>query len=428
MLNYSIGSKGMISACRTGQIKTVLTSRRFIELAKLTDEAEHLEAEVKIVYLEDIAKKISVIDKLQGLIESKTAGYWYKHNQFSPNSPAVILFTSGSEGAPKGVVLSHTNIMANHKQLASRVNFNAQDVILNVLPMFHSFGFTAGTMLPILNGMKTFFYPSPLHFNVIPEISYEINATILFGTNTFLAAYGKAAHSYDFYSIRYVFAGAEKLQQCTRETWSNKFGIRIFEGYGATETSPVLSVNNPLDYQAGSVGRFMPGIEHQLESVPGIRVGGKLHVSGPNIMLGYLLPDNPGVLVPPKSRYGDGWYDTGDIVNVDEQGFITICGRSKRFAKIAGEMVSLTVAEQVACQAWPDAQHAVVSLPCPKKGEQLILVTSEKQATSKTMISHADGIGAINLPKTVIVVKDVPVMATGKIDYPAVTELASSKM
>ena len=428
MLNYSVGSACMISTCRTAQIKTVLTSRRFINLAKLDEQAERLEAEVNLVYLEDIAQKITLGNKLKGLLNSKTVEYWYNRDQFNPDNPAVIVFTSGSEGTPKGVVLSHSNILANHKQLAARVSFNAQDLILNILPMFHSFGFTAGTMLPILNGMKSFFYPSPLHFNVIPEICYELNATILFGTNTFLAAYGNAAHSYDFYSLRYVFAGAEKLQQNTRDTWSDKFGIRIFEGYGATETSPVLSVNTPLDYKADSVGRLMPAIEHQLETIPGIKEGGQLHVSGPNIMLGYLLSDNPGVLVPPKSKYGEGWYDTGDIVNIDNNGFINICGRSKRFAKIAGEMVSLTVAEQVACRTWPDALHAVISLPDPKKGEQLILLTTQEKADCKTLMANADGIGAINLPRKVFVVKEVPIMATGKIDYPAVTELAKSKI
>lgn len=423
MLNYAVGATGMTWACHTGKIKTVLTSRRFINRAKLDDEAEQLSATVNLVYLEDIAQKISVIDKLKGVIDSKTAQYWYKHDQFNAHSPAVLLFTSGSESTPKGVALSHTNILANHKQFSARVSINAHDVVLNSLPMFHSFGFTVGTLLPVLNGMKTFLYPSPLHYSVIPEISYEINATILFGTNTFLSAYGKAAHGYDFYSIRYVFAGAEKLQQSTRDTWSDKFGIRIFEGYGATETSPVLSVNNPLDYKAGSVGRMMPGIDYQLENIPGIQEGGQLHVSGPNIMLGYILADNPGVLVPPKSVFGDGWYDTGDIVNIDKQGFITICGRSKRFAKIAGEMVSLSVSEQVANRAWPEAQHAVVSLPDEKKGEQLILVTTQTEASCKILLTHANGIGAINLPKKILVLKEIPLMGTGKIDYPAVTEL-----
>ena len=428
MLNYSTGSAGMLSACNTALVKTVLTSRRFLEQGKLQNEAAQLAQKVKLIYLEDLANNIGHVAKLKGLIKCKTANYWYKHNQYSSDSPAVILFTSGSEGTPKGVVLSHANILANHKQIESRINFNAQDIVLNFLPMFHSFGFTVGTMLPIMNGMTTFFYPSPLHYSVIPEIAYEINATIMFGTNTFLAAYGKKAHAYDFYSIRYVVAGAEKLQESTRQLWADKFGIRILEGYGATETAPVTSVNTPMDYKAGTVGRFMPDMAHQLEPIPGIEDAGQLHVYGPNIMLGYLLANNPGQLVPPKSIYGEGWYDTGDIVHVDEDGFISIRGRSKRFAKVGGEMVSLTAVEQLAAKAWPDAQHAAVALPDPKKGEQIILLTTQKNATLHDLEKAAEGVAKIGLPKKLFVVDAIPVMATGKVNYPGVTEFAASKI
>jgi acyl-[acyl-carrier-protein]-phospholipid O-acyltransferase/long-chain-fatty-acid--[acyl-carrier-protein] ligase len=291
--------------------------------------------------------------------------------------------------------------------------------------MFHSFGFTVGTMLPVLNGMTSFFYPSPLHYAIIPEMAYEVGATIMFGTNTFLAAYAKKAHPYDFFKLRYVVAGAEKLQENTRTTWFDKFGIRILEGYGATETAPVTSVNTPMDYKAGSVGRFLPDMLFHLEPVEGIEDAGKLHVAGPNIMKGYLLPDNPGILVPPCSEpYGEGWYDTGDIVHVDEEGFIHIKGRSKRFAKIGGEMVSLTAVEQLAIQAWPDAHHAVVSLPDPKKGEQLILLTTQHGATAKQIAEASEGVAAINLPKKVLVIEKLPVLATGKTDYAGATELA----
>ncbi len=428
MLNYSTGSAGMLSACQIAQVKTVLTSRRFIALAKLTGEAEQLARHVNLVYLEDVAGHISGFDKLKALVQSKSANYWYKHNQYSPDSAAVILFTSGSEGSPKGVVLSHANILANHKQIAARISFNPQDVVLNFLPMFHSFGFTVGTLLPVLSGMTTFFYPSPLHFSVIPEIAYEIGATIMFGTNTFLAAYGKKAHAYDFYNLRYVVAGAEKLQESTRKLWADKFGIRILEGYGATETAPVTAVNTPIDFKAGTVGRFMPCMRYQIEPVEGIEDAGKLHVKGPNIMLGYLLADAPGKLAPTASIYGPGWYDTGDIVNVDEDGFLSIRGRSKRFAKVGGEMVSLTVVEQLATKAWPDAQHAAISLPDAKKGEQIILLTTQKLAAISELTTVASGVAAICLPKKIIVVDAIPVMATGKVDYPAVTNLAATQV
>ena len=426
MLNYTTGSSGMLSACKTAKVKTVLTSRRFIELGKFTSEAEALEKQINLVYLEDLAGSISGLSKLQALIQSKTVNYWYKRQQFNPDSPAVVLFTSGSEGEPKGVVLSHSNILANHKQLVSRISFNAQDVVLNFLPMFHSFGFTVGTMLPILNGMTTFFYPSPLHFTVIPEIAYDIGATIMFGTNTFLASYAKKAHAYDFYNMRYVVAGAEKLQDSTKQIWAEKFGIRILEGYGATETSPVAAVNTPMYFKSGTVGRLMPKMQYKLEDIPGIEDAGKLHLYGPNIMQGYYLADNPGKLVPPKSIYGDGWYDTGDIVNVDEEGFVSIRGRSKRFAKVGGEMISLAAIEQLAAKAWPDADHAAASLADPKKGEQVILLTTQAGADTKQLQLSSEGVQSIALPKKIFIVDFIPMLATGKINFPEVTKLAES--
>jgi acyl-[acyl-carrier-protein]-phospholipid O-acyltransferase / long-chain-fatty-acid--[acyl-carrier-protein] ligase len=425
MLNYSTGAAGMISACQTGQIKTVLTSRRFLELAKLETEAQTLAVQVNLLYLEDIAAQISLSDKLKAFWQARTANHWYKTEADSADDTAVVLFTSGSEGAPKGVVLTHKNILANINQVKARISFNPQDTLLNFLPMFHSFGFTAGTLLPVLNGMKTFFYPSPLHYAVIPEMAYEIDATIMFATNTFLAAYGKKAHPYDFYKVRYVVAGAEKLQETTRDLWAQKFGIRILEGYGATETAPVTSVNTPMDYKKGSVGRFMPQMRYQLESVDGIEHGGKLHVTGPNIMKGYLLPDNPGVLVPTASLFGEGWYDTGDIVEVDDDGFIHIKGRSKRFAKIGGEMVSLTVVEQLAAKAWSDALHAAVSLTHEKKGEEIILLTTQKGAALAELTSVAQGVATINLPRKIFTVDAIPLLGAGKIDYTKATELAA---
>lgn len=428
MLNYSMGSACMPSACKIANVKTVLTSHRFIELGDLNEEADQLSKQCELVYLEDLAKNIGALDKFAALIKNRTTNIWYKDQQYNPDSPAVILFTSGSEGTPKGVVLSHANILGNLKQLEACISFNARDIVLNFLPMFHSFGFTVGTILPMISGMKTFFYPTPLHYSVIPEIAYEIHATIMFGTNTFFAAYAKKAHAYDFYNMRYVVAGAEKLQENTRQIWADKFGIRILEGYGASETSPIISVNTPLYYKAGTVGRFMPFMEHKLEPVPGINDAGQLHVKGPNIMLGYLFADNPGTLVPPESIYGKGWYDTGDIVNVNDGGFISIRGRSKRFAKVGGEMVSLTALEQLATNAWPTSHHAAISLPDAKKGEQIILVTTQKQATVSDLVAISPGVANICLPKKILIVDAIPIMATGKVDYPAVIALVNGKL
>ena len=333
MLNFGAGLRNLISACQTAEIRTFITSRRFVINAKLEPTVEALAEKVEVIFLEDILPTITGMDKVWALVSSWTASIWYGDGDRA-DDPAVVLFTSGSEGEPKGVVLSHGNLLANREQLAARLDLNAQDTILNALPMFHAFGLTAGTLLPLLYGMRTFLYPSPLHYRIIPEIAYDLNATILFGTNTFLAGYAKHAHPYDFYSVRYVFAGAEKLQDDTRKIWVEKFGLRVLEGYGATETSPILAANTPMFYKEGTVGRFMPGIEWQLEEVPGVKNAGKLHVSGPNVMLGYLKPQRPGFLEPPTSRYGHGWYDTGDMGYQDADGYLWHVGRLKRFMKI----------------------------------------------------------------------------------------------
>ncbi|WP_246540182.1 AMP-binding protein [sulfur-oxidizing endosymbiont of Gigantopelta aegis] len=273
---------------------------------------------------------------------------------------------------------------------------------------------------------QVFLYPSPLHYRIIPEVAYDINATMLFGTNTFLKGYAKFAHSYDFFSIRYVCAGAEAVQKETRELYAEKFGLRILEGYGATETSPVISINTPMDYKTGTVGTMLPGMDYHLKAVPGIEEGGQLFVSGPNIMRGYFRSDNPGVLEPAESEFGPGWYDTGDIVDIDDDGFVTIKGRVKRFAKIGGEMVSLSMVEEMVAQCWPDEMHGAVSLPDSAKGEKIILLTTREGALRKELSAWAkkSKIGELNVPKTIIVVKKLPLLGTGKIDYQGLKEVA----
>lgn len=416
MINFSAGVQNFILACKVARIKNIYTAKKFVEAAKLQSFVDAAKEEkINVVYLEDVKETINFKDKLAGIFKTIFADKIYKNQKPNEDDASVVLFTSGSEGSPKGVVLSHKNIQANRFQLASRVDFSSKDVVFNALPIFHSFGLTGGTLLPILSGIKTFFYPSPLHYRIVPELVYDTNATIMFGTNTFLANYARFANAYDFYSIRYVFAGAEKLDEQTRKIWSEKFGVRIFEGYGATETSPALSTNTPMHNKAGTVGRLMPGIKFKLEKVEGINDGKKLLVSGPNIMKGYLLSDNPGNIIPPI----DGWYDTGDIVAIDEQGYISIQGRAKRFAKIAGEMVSLTATEMSLNKFFPENVHAVVAIPDAKKGEQLVLITTDKNL-KRAEISSAfkeNGISELSVPKEIIVIEKLPLLGSGKIDY-----------
>lgn len=428
MLNYTAGYKGLLSAIETAEIKTIYTSKRFIKLAKMDDLIVSLEQQVSVLYLEDLRENISWQDKVYGLFCSffPRVLYAQQWQSVQPDDPAVVLFTSGSEGVPKGVVLSHKNIMSNNIQLGTKIDFNKNDVILNALPLFHSFGLSTATLVSVLNGMKVFLYPSPLHYRIIPEVAYDINATMLFGTNTFLKGYAKFAHNYDFYSIRYVCAGAEAVQKETRELYAEKFGLRILEGYGATETSPVISINCPMDYKTGTVGTILPGIEYQLKAIPGIETGGQLFVKGPNIMKGYLRNEKPGIIEPAQSEYGAGWYDTGDIVDIDSEGFIRIKGRVKRFAKIGGEMVSLSMVEEMAAQCWPEGVHGVVSIPEPSKGEQLVLITTQANAQRKELSVYAkeNQIGEINVPKNIIEVENLPLLGTGKIDYQALKSIA----
>ncbi len=415
MINFSAGARTMAAACQTAQVKTVLTSRRFVSKAGLEDAVATLEAVARVVYLEDIRARLRFTDKLRGLLTDPAR--LHRAQAVKGDDPAVILFTSGSEGVPKGVVLSHGNLLSNIAQVTARVDFNRQDVVFNALPLFHSFGLTGGALLPVLSGVRTFLYPNPLHYRIIPELVYATNTTIMFGTDTFLQGYARAADPYDFYRLRYVFAGAEKVKDQTRQLYMEKFGVPILEGYGTTETAPVIAVNSAMKQKPGTVGRLMPGMSWRLEPVEGVSEGGRFYVRGPNVMLGYYKAEAPGVLQPPA----DGWHDTGDIVAVDEQGFIRILGRVKRFAKIAGEMVSLAQVEALAEAAWPGAQHAAVTLPDAQRGEQIVLLTTAAEAARATLTEAAveAGLSALNVPARVMIVEALPLLGSGKVDYQA---------
>jgi len=424
LLNFTAGSRNITSAVNTALAGTVVTSRRFVEAAKLENVIAALGKTtlpsgkaIRIVYLEDVRKSIGPLDKAAGLFRSLRAGAFHKAMKISPEAPAVVLFTSGTEGAPKGVALTHRNLVANACQTYAHANGNLTpgDIIMNPLPMFHSFGLTAGTIMPLLNGMKVVLYPSPLHYKQIPKLIRKKKATVLFATDTFLQGYARAAHPDDLKSIRFIVAGAERVKENTRALWE-KIGCDIQEGYGATECAPVIACNLPTINRPGTVGPPLPGMELKLEPVEGITEGGRLMVRGPNVMSGYIFADRPGIIDPPK----DGWHDTGDIVAI-EDGRIIIKGRAKRFAKIGGEMVSLAAVETLAASLWPDAQHVVVNIPDKRKGEQLVLVTDMADADKDTLLDYAqeEGFPELWVPKAIMVVGSIPVMGSGKIDLPA---------
>lgn len=407
ILNFTAGITNNIECAQTASLKTILTSRKFVEAGKFGEYINDLSKHFRIIYLEDVKEKISISEKLYGIM-----CLLGKKKAIENDKQAVILYTSGSESKPKGVVLSHKNLISNVNQMSTLLDFTHRDKALNALPMFHSFGLTAGTLLPILSGIEVFLYPTPLHYKVIPEIVYDRNITTLLGTPSFLMGYAKNAHPYDFNTLRFVIAGGEKLKEDVKKIWNMKFGIRVLEGYGTTETSPVLSVNSPLFYRDGSVGRFLPGIEWKTEPVEGIEDGGNLYVKGPNVMEGYLLYEKGFVKAPE-------WYNCGDIVSIDKEGFIIIKARLKRFAKISGEMVSLDSVEQLALQCYPNEKFATTSISDDKKGEKILLCTTSENVNKKALREfYADnGHSTLALPAEIIVMEKLPLLGNGKVDY-----------
>jgi len=424
LLNYTAGPEGVRAACEVAKINKIFTSRVFLEKARLGHVLEGL-TNVQVHYLEDLKERLRFTDRLWIL--------WYLVRSRLPNDgqrpddAAIVLFTSGSEGKPKGVVHTHASLLSNVAQVRSLADFSPLDKFMISLPLFHSFGLTCGVVMPLVSGCRAFLYPSPLHYRIIPELVYDRNCTVLFGTSTFLANYGKFAHPYDFGRLRYVVAGAEKLSEDVRRVWIDKFGIRVLEGYGVTECAPVIAVNVPMACRPGSVGQMVPGMEYELEPVPGIEAGGVLHVKGPNLMKGYFLHDKPGVVQWPKSLR-EGWYSTGDIVTVDEDDFVHIRGRVKRFAKIAGEMISLEVVERIAASAAPGFAHAVSTRSDPAKGEALVLFTTAVGLGREQLSASAKLLGAPELavPRIVQVVSEIPLLGSGKTDYVRLKQLAEA--
>ena len=422
MINYTAGPANTTAAVKAAAVRTVVSSKAFVEKAGIADIIEAVEkGGAKLVWLEDIRASVGAIEKLLAAL------FWrLPLGRQAPDDPAVILFTSGSEGMPKAVVLSSRSLLANAAQAEARITFSPDDKLLNVLPVFHSFGLTGGTILPLVYGVPLFLYPSPLHYKLIPEIARKTRPTVMFGTDTFLAGYAKAAKDADFLSLRFVVAGAEAVRPETRKTWRERFGAEIVEGFGLTEAAPVVAVNTAAHNRDGSVGRLLPGMRMRLEPVEGISEGGRLWLSGPNLMRGYMTSDRPGELQPLEGE----WLDSGDIVSVDREGFVSIRGRAKRFAKIAGEMISLGAVEILVKALWPEANHAAVSVPCKRRGERIVLVTTEGDADPETLRRYGKQAGAaeIMVPDDIVKVLEIPLLGSGKTDYVSARRMAMESL
>jgi acyl-[acyl-carrier-protein]-phospholipid O-acyltransferase/long-chain-fatty-acid--[acyl-carrier-protein] ligase len=419
MLNYSMGARSLIAACDIAKVKKMMTSRRFVDEGEFAPLVEALrEGGIEAVYLEDEVSGVSALGKL-GCFLSAIFASPTPDSAKAAERIAVVLFTSGSEGVPKPVALSHLNIQANTAQVRSALDFYATDVMLDIMPMFHSFGLCTGTFMPLSTGMEIAFYPTPLHYKKIPQYAYETKSTILLGTNAFLAGYAKNAEEFDFFEMRYVICGGDKLKESTVKLWMEKFGKRVLEGYGVTEASPVVGVNRAGHVKFGSIGRPLPCVRTSLAPVDGV-AGGRLLLKGPNIMMGYIQAD--GSILPP----GEDGYDTGDIVSIDEDGFITIEGRARRFAKIGGEMVSLAQIESAVQEVWPEDAQAVVSIPDENRGEMIVLLTERPSVDREELrAALADlGMPELVIPKRIIYTESIPRIGVGKIDYQSASKLA----
>lgn len=417
MLNFTAGARALSAALDTAGIRTVVTSRRFIDQAKLDDVLAALSDKARIVVLEDVRAGLSAADKAIGALRALFARR-LGNGGARPDDPAVVLFTSGSEGVPKGVVLSHRNLLANVMQVRAYISLSPEDVVFNPLPAFHSFGLTLGTILPLMLGIRVVMFPSPLRYKEVTRLVAETGATLLLATDTFAMGYARASDPDDLRGVKIVFTGGERVKEETRAAWRQRSEAVVIEGYGATECAPLISGNPFEDNRPGTVGVLMPGLETRLTPVDGLPADhGRLAVRGPNVMTGYLFNDRPGVLVPPEG----GWHDTGDIVTIDADGFITIRGRAKRFAKIGGEMVSLAAVESLAAGCWPGATHVAISLPDPRKGEQIVLVTDREDADRLTLVDYAQaqGVPELMVPRSILIRREIPVLGSGKIDVVA---------
>jgi len=420
MLNYTAGENSLRAACTLAKVRLIVTSRRFLKEAKLKPFADQMSAPCSMVYLEDLRAEISWPDKAGAFVSTRTP--IRLETPAHANDRAAILFTSGTTGAPKATVLSHANLLANVEQCRQHGQFEPGWVFFNTLPVFHAFGLMAGALLPLLIGLKSVLYPSPLHHERIPKLVRDTHANVLVSTDTFALSYARAARAGELSGLKYAVLGGERVREETRAAYA-QFGVAVLEGYGATECSPVVAFNQPRANSPGAVGRLLPGMEARLEPVAGVDDGGRLYLRGPNVMLGYLAAD--GSISPPV----EGWFDTGDLAKFSDDGFLTILGRLKRFARLGAEMVSLDAVEAHARALWPNGRHAALVTRGARGGEEIVLVTDQADATTALLRQWLAAHGAPHqeAPKRILVTVTVPTLAMGKIDYQAAREIARTQ-
>jgi acyl-[acyl-carrier-protein]-phospholipid O-acyltransferase / long-chain-fatty-acid--[acyl-carrier-protein] ligase len=444
-LNFTAGKKALNSAVKQAEVKHIYTSRKFLD--KMLERGLNLESyfpESKLLMLEDIRAEITTLSRIGTLLKaiilpvSMIQKSYFK--DVSMNDTAAILFSSGSEGSPKGVELSHSNIAANAKQAAIELGAVDSDVIMSTLPTFHAFGFAITTLMPLSEGIPIVCHADPKDVSTIASGIQKYSGTILVGTPTFLRMYtiSKKVTSKSIQSLRLVVAGAEKLRSEVRDGFEAKFKMPVYEGYGTTETSPGASVNLPdiespfkLRNRPGTVGKAFSGTEFRIvdpDSLEPIPTGedGLILIGGPQIMKGYLkMPEKTAEVIELIDGYR--WYRTGDKGHLDEDGFLTIVDRYSRFAKIGGEMISLTNVEEEILDACNDKhlEIAATCLPDQRKGEKIVLLATNDldKKELKKLLSDAK-VNPLYHPAQVLKVEKIPKLGSGKTDFGATKKIA----
>lgn len=425
MINYSTGA---IENCRYARdkcsFKTILTSKKLLEKLNL-EPIDHM------IFVEDILAKVTIVSKLKAAALSKLPFAILKGMVHSgeSNEVSVILFTSGSEKEPRAVQLSHKNILSNIDSILQVYPLVQKDICISILPLFHVFGLTINFWLPILLGNSLVAHPNPLEYQTVSKLVRDYGCTYMAATPAFFYGYLQKSQPGDFASLRYTIAGADKLPEKVYEGFLKKHGINIYEGYGTTETSPVISANCPAAHKLGSIGRPVPGVlvriqDINTDAVLGTDEEGKILVKGEMVMEGYL-----GDIEETSLRIRNGWYDTGDIGVLDKDGFLWHRGRLKRFVKVGGEMVSLVKVEEVLSSLLPeDVICCVVDVPNPTKGADVVAaVANGNFDMHKVLRQLKKELPSIAVPRQFYVIDDIPMMASGKVNFRAVEKICRDR-